>query len=93
MVVRAAGIEPALCHQNWILSPARLPVPPRPHGAALAFALRRPRRERLYGSPSSITATTQRIKSSKTQRPACDTQLQRFTQKCMLRAAWHKGRR
>ena len=30
-MVRAAGIEPALCRQNWILSPARLPVPPRPH--------------------------------------------------------------
>jgi hypothetical protein len=34
MVVRAVGIEPTLCHQNWILNPARLPVPPRPHGAA-----------------------------------------------------------
>jgi hypothetical protein len=33
-IVRAAGIEPALCRQNWILSPARLPVPPRPHAAA-----------------------------------------------------------
>jgi hypothetical protein len=33
-LVRAAGIEPALCRQNWILSPARLPVPPRPHEAA-----------------------------------------------------------
>jgi hypothetical protein len=32
-VVRAAGVEPALCRQNWILSPARLPVPPRPHQA------------------------------------------------------------
>jgi hypothetical protein len=29
-MVRAVGIEPTLCHQNWILSPARLPVPPRP---------------------------------------------------------------
>ncbi len=34
VLVRAAGIEPALCRQNWILSPARLPVPPRPHEAA-----------------------------------------------------------
>ena len=34
MVVRAVGIEPTLCHQNWILNPARLPVPPRPHTAA-----------------------------------------------------------
>ena len=33
-LVRAAGIEPALCRQNWILSPARLPVPPRPHEPA-----------------------------------------------------------
>lgn len=32
--MRAAGVEPALCRQNWILSPARLPVPPRPHVAA-----------------------------------------------------------
>jgi hypothetical protein len=30
VMVRAVGIEPTLCHQNWILSPARLPVPPRP---------------------------------------------------------------
>ena len=45
MVVRAVGIEPTLCHQNWILNPARLPVPPRPHGAAIAFALRQPRRD------------------------------------------------
>ncbi len=30
MLVRAVGIEPTLCHQNRILSPARLPVPPRP---------------------------------------------------------------
>ena len=25
------GIEPVLCHHNRILSPARLPVPPRRH--------------------------------------------------------------
>ncbi len=31
-MVRAVGVEPTLCHQNWILSPARLPVPPRPRG-------------------------------------------------------------
>ena len=31
-MVRAAGNETTLCHQNWILSPARLPVPP-PLGA------------------------------------------------------------
>ncbi len=36
-LVRAAGVEPALCHQNWILSPARLPVPPRPRGASPAM--------------------------------------------------------
>ena len=29
-LVRVVGIEPTLCHQNWILSPARLPVPPHP---------------------------------------------------------------
>ena len=29
-LVRAVGIEPTLCRQNRILSPARLPVPPRP---------------------------------------------------------------
>src|SRR6202047_4760456 len=34
VLVRAAGVEPALCRQNWILSPARLPVPPRPRHAA-----------------------------------------------------------
>jgi hypothetical protein len=30
LMVRAVGVEPTLCHQNWILSPARLPIPPRP---------------------------------------------------------------
>ena len=34
IMVRAVGIEPTLCHQNWILNPARLPVPPRPPIAA-----------------------------------------------------------
>ena len=33
-LVRVVGIEPTLCHQNWILSPARLPVPPHPPSAA-----------------------------------------------------------
>ncbi len=33
-LVRAVGVEPTLCHQNRILSPARLPIPPRPRGAA-----------------------------------------------------------
>ena len=28
LFVPRAGIEPALCCQNWILNPARLPVPP-----------------------------------------------------------------
>jgi hypothetical protein len=28
LLVPGAGIEPALCCQNWILNPARLPVPP-----------------------------------------------------------------
>ena len=23
------GVEPTLCYQNWILSPARLPIPPQ----------------------------------------------------------------
>jgi hypothetical protein len=26
--VPGEGIEPSLCCQNWILSPARLPIPP-----------------------------------------------------------------
>lgn len=29
--MRLVGIEPTLRHRNWILSPARLPVPPQPH--------------------------------------------------------------
>jgi hypothetical protein len=41
-LVRAAGIEPALCRQNWILSPARLPVPPRPRSREIV-ALQLPR--------------------------------------------------
>src|SRR5207253_4492982 len=28
IVVPGEGIEPSLCCQNWILSPARLPIPP-----------------------------------------------------------------
>ena len=35
-MVRAVGIEPTLCHQNRILSPARLPVPPRPRTVTLS---------------------------------------------------------
>ena len=31
MQMPATGIEPVLCHHNRILSPARLPVPPRRH--------------------------------------------------------------
>ncbi len=27
-IVLRVGIEPTLCYQNWILNPARLPVPP-----------------------------------------------------------------
>jgi hypothetical protein len=51
MVVRAVGIEPTLCHQNWILNPARLPVPPRPHNTAdSAFALC------TCSAPSAISA-------------------------------------
>ena len=30
LMVRAVGVEPTLCCQNRILSPARLPIPPRP---------------------------------------------------------------
>jgi two-component system, OmpR family, response regulator len=37
-MVRAVGIEPTLCHQNRILSPARLPVPPRPQRLILLHA-------------------------------------------------------
>jgi hypothetical protein len=50
MVVRAVGIEPTLCHQNWILNPARLPVPPRPHGAADS-----PLKLCTYSTPSVIS--------------------------------------
>ena len=32
MLVPEVGIEPTLCFQNWILSPARLPVPPLRQG-------------------------------------------------------------
>ena len=28
LLVLRVGIEPTLCCQNWILNPARLPVPP-----------------------------------------------------------------
>ena len=34
-VVPAAGVEPARPHGHWILSPARLPIPPRRHVKAV----------------------------------------------------------
>ena len=34
LVVPGGGIEPPLCCQNWILSPARLPIPPSRLGLA-----------------------------------------------------------
>jgi hypothetical protein len=34
------GIEPTLCCQNWILNPARLPVPPPRHYFKLSRSLR-----------------------------------------------------
>ena len=36
------GLEPPLCRQNRILSPARLPVPPLRHGEAASIALPMP---------------------------------------------------
>ena len=43
IVVPGEGIEPSLCCQNWILSPARLPIPPsrlvRARGAAVGRTL------------------------------------------------------
>ncbi len=32
LMVRVVGVEPTLCCQNRILSPARLPIPPHPRG-------------------------------------------------------------
>ena len=40
-IVPKAGIEPALCCQNWILNPARLPIPPLRHGSILLFAFQK----------------------------------------------------
>ncbi len=34
MLVPKVGIEPTLCFQNWILNPARLPVPPLRHSTS-----------------------------------------------------------
>ena len=31
MMVGAEGLEPSQYHYQWILSPSRLPIPPRPH--------------------------------------------------------------
>ena len=65
-IVRAAGIEPALCRQNWILSPARLPVPPRPHDAASSS------HSSCGATPlwlrPLLSATTPSVKSSSTPR-------------------------
>ena len=30
--VPRVGLEPTLCYQNWILNPARLPIPPPRQG-------------------------------------------------------------
>lgn len=55
-MVRAVGIEPTLCHQNRILNPARLPVPPRPPiAAASSLALC------TYFAPSAVVTTTMRL--------------------------------
>ena len=37
----ATGIEPVLCHHNRILSPARLPVPPRRQTVNMLFTMGR----------------------------------------------------
>ena len=37
----ATGIEPVLCHHNRILSPARLPVPPRRQAVNMLFTMGR----------------------------------------------------
>ena len=51
-MVRAVGIEPTLCLQNRILSPARLPVPPRPRGEP--HATRRGRGPALASEPDCL---------------------------------------
>tara|TARA_R110000744_G_scaffold126939_3_gene233589 strand:+ start:43240 stop:43404 length:165 start_codon:yes stop_codon:yes gene_type:complete len=35
-MVRAVGLEPTL-QRNWILNPARLPIPPRPQGMVAIY--------------------------------------------------------
>ncbi len=56
-LVRTAGLEPARGYPQGILSPLRLPVPPRPLGAASTTSARRRRPEpRLPG-----TAATPRL--------------------------------
>ena len=62
MVVRVVGIEPTLCHQNWISSPARLPVPPHPHKAASLVALQL-RRDSSAALNRALSATTPSITS------------------------------
>lgn len=35
IMVRVVGLEPTL-QRNWILNPARLPIPPHPHSARIS---------------------------------------------------------
>ena len=34
-LVRTGGLEPPRLFRHWDLNPARLPVPPRPHGRVI----------------------------------------------------------
>jgi Phage integrase, N-terminal SAM-like domain len=70
LMVRAVGVEPTLCHQNWILSPARLPIPPRPQFrrsliARCTYSAPSAFRDSFVGDrstrPSSQNSTTFRI--------------------------------
>ena len=55
-MVRAERLELSLCYQNWILNPARLPIPPRPHTGISTIYQILTRFETLFGTGSRKVA-------------------------------------
>ena len=49
-MVRAERLELSLCYQNWILNPARLPIPPRPRPVISTIYQILTRFETLFGT-------------------------------------------
>ena len=76
LMVPVEGIEPTLCCQNRILSPARLPVPPHRPGVTRAASMRRewPCRLRTagVGAESQLLAPLAELQASASAMAGCD---------------------